>query len=61
MKLEEYEFKDTDVRLSSKKNMDYSVSLKVQALENAYTYMFLTKRDVIALANHFSLTADDII
>lgn len=65
MNIEEYEFKDTDISLSSKKNMEYSISFKVEykchvTLPNEYAYMFITKRDVMALAKHFRLTLDDI-
>jgi len=60
MNIKEYEFKDTDISLSSKKNMDYSISFKVEykchvTIPNEYAYMFLTKGDVIALAKHFNL------
>lgn len=65
MSIESYSFKDTDVTLSSKKNLDYSVSLKIEHKVNVtvpteYAYMFLARRDVIALAKHFKLTIDDI-
>ncbi len=60
MNIEDYEFRDTDISLSSKKNMEYSVSLKVRVADNAYTHMFLSKRDVIQLAKHFKLTVNDI-
>ena len=60
MNIEEYEFKDTDISLSSKKFIDDGITIKVQVIGNAYTYMFLSKHDVIALAKHFELTADDI-
>ena len=65
MNIKNYEFRDTDISLSSKKNMDYSIALKVEykchvTEPNEYAYMFIAKVDVIALAKHFKLTANDL-
>ena len=52
MKIEEHEF--SDIEVYAEVNEDNTVWLVATA------YSSVNKRDVIALAKHFKLTADDI-
>ena len=64
MDIEEYEFADLDVEVEmhkAKNGIGFKIEYKCHVTTpNEYCYMFLTKGDVIALAKHFQLTADDI-
>ena len=55
MNIEEYEFSDRQVKLQSQSRQN------VLWFFNDNDEIFLAKRDVIALAKHFQLTADDLI
>jgi len=59
MSIEDYEFKDEDVRL--REYDEISVSLNVTIENNNFDYIILEIDDVIAMAKHFNLTANDIL
>lgn len=55
IKIEEYEFSDKQVKFNGLGNK------RILWFLNDNDEVFLTERDVIALAKHFKITADDLI
>ena len=58
MNIEQHKFDDHDV--SVREAFDDHIYLEVDIENNNYSYIDLHKYDVIELAKHFKLTADDI-